>query len=232
MLYDFHSHILPDIDDGSQNVEQSIAMMNILRESGVGTVVATPHFYYNKTDLEHFLRGRDKAYNKLMAAISDDKTYPRILKGAEVLLTTDIPRMEGLEKLCIENTSYILIELPYTYWSDWVFRAVDEISMRGLKPIIAHIDRYSEKSKNIYRVFDLRCMIQLNVDSLVSRRTKKKSLKYIKYGEIQLLGSDTHDEKHRPPRFKEAMTLLNKKFGPDIERMFENNSLYVLNDEG
>jgi len=232
MLYDFHSHILPDVDDGSQSVKQSIAMLDILRESGVGTVVATPHFYYNKIDLEHFLRGREKAYNELMTAIGNDTSYPRILKGAEVLLTTDIPEMEGLEKLCIEGTSYILIELPYTYWSDWVFRAIDKISMRGLKPIIAHIDRYSEKSKNIYRVFEQRCMIQLNVDSLVNRRTRKKALRYIKYGEIQLLGSDTHDEKHRPPRFKEAMTLLKKKFGSDIERMFESNSLYVLNDEG
>ncbi len=232
MHYDFHSHILPAIDDGSQSIEQSIAMLDILRESGVGTVVATPHFYYNKIDLEHFLKYRNKAYDELMAVIKKDDTYPKILKGAEVLLTTDIPELEGLEKLCIEGTSYILIELPYTYWSDWVFRAIDKISMRGFKPIIAHIDRYSEKSKNIYRVFEQRCMIQLNVDSLTNRRTKKKALKYIKYGEIQLLGSDTHDEKRRPPRFKEAMTLLKKKFGPDIERMFEGNSLYVLNDEG
>ena len=230
MLYDFHSHILPGVDDGSNSIEQSITILNMLRESDVRTVVATPHFYYSHTDVPTFLKERDEAYNKLMAAIEPGK-YPHIVKGAEVLLTTDIADMEGLEKLCIENTSYILIELPYSYWSGWVFRALEDIISRGLKPIIAHIDRYTEATEsNLANIFYLKCLIQLNVDSIVNKRTKRKVLKYIKYGGIQLLGSDTHDDVKRPPKFNEAMVVLRKKFGPEIEQMFENNSLYVLNN--
>ncbi|MDD4688950.1 MAG: histidinol-phosphatase [Eubacteriales bacterium] len=232
MLYDFHSHILPSVDDGSDSVEQSLKMLDILRDSGVDTVVATPHFYYSKIALDNFLTARDEAYDKLKEAM-EGKEYPRILKGAEVLLTTDIPNMKDLESLCIENTSYILIELPYSYWSDWVYRALNDISLRGLKPIIAHIDRYTDASDRcIQRIFYLNCIIQLNVDSLTKLKTRRRALKYIKRGEIHILGSDTHDDLHRPPKFIEAMEILKKKFGTDIETMFEGNSLFVLNDEG
>ncbi len=232
MLYDFHSHILPEVDDGSRSIEQSIAMLDMLRNSGVGTVVATPHFYYNKTNVDRFLTKREAAYQRLTEATGEKKGV-QIRKGAEVLLTTDIPNLDGLEKLCIENTAYILIELPYSYWSSWVYRAIDEIAFRGLKPIIAHIDRYSWAGDDcIRKIFDLNCLIQLNTDAVIDKHIRKKAFKYIKNGEIHLLGSDAHDDKRRPPRFTEAMEILRKKFGPDIERVFEENSLYVLNNQG
>lgn len=228
MLYDFHCHILPGVDDGSRSTQQSVAMLDSLRSSGVKAVVATPHFYYSRTTLDNFLAKRDTAYEKLVSAIKN-QDYPIILKGAEVLLTTDIPHLDNLEKLCIQGTQYILIELPYSYWSSWVYKSLDEISARGLTPIIAHIDRYTEASDEaVERIFYSDCLVQINLDSIIDKRSRKKAFKYIKGGNIHLLGSDAHNDTGRPPRFGEAMEILKKKFGNEIEPMFERNSLYVL----
>lgn len=64
-MIDFHSHILPGIDDGSASVEESLKLLEMLAEQGVKTVVATPHFYPDRTSVSDFLRRRDAAYQRL-----------------------------------------------------------------------------------------------------------------------------------------------------------------------
>jgi protein-tyrosine phosphatase len=63
-VLDFHSHILPEVDDGSQSVDESILMINALAEQGIDRIVATPHFYANDESVSEFLVRRQKAYNE------------------------------------------------------------------------------------------------------------------------------------------------------------------------
>ena len=80
-VIDFHSHILPGIDDGSRNVETSIGMLRMCREQGVDIMIATPHFYADSNRVERFVENRKNAYDKVMAENAD---IPHIMMGAEV----------------------------------------------------------------------------------------------------------------------------------------------------
>ena len=84
MRIDFHSHILPEIDDGASSVGESVEMLKILADAGVECVVLTPHFYRQNESIEKFLDRRGKAYEKLCAATQGISGIPKLVLGAEV----------------------------------------------------------------------------------------------------------------------------------------------------
>lgn len=195
---DCHSHILPGIDDGSKCVEESIALLKAFSTHGVQTVWATPHFYPDQT-IDTFLEARQQAYEALMQEVDEQQMeIPRILQGAEVLLSVDTPSLEGLERLCIEGTKYILIELPYTNWAPWVYEALYTIQAKhGLRPIIAHMERYEKLLSSIEKVnklVEMDVIIQMNAYSLLGKRKRFAKL-LVRKKMVHLLGSDTHRSK-------------------------------------
>jgi len=140
-MVDFHSHILPAIDDGSRDVAESLELIKLLKEQGINTVVATPHFIANQESLDSFLIRRSNAFNLLKTEFTDNDIS--ILLGAEVKFYPGISRMEGLEKLCIEESNILLIEMPFEKWSELTVKEILEISnLKNLTVVIAHIDRY------------------------------------------------------------------------------------------
>ena len=116
-VIDFHSHILPGIDDGSRNVETSIGMLWMCKEHGVDTMIATPHFYADSNTVERFIDSRQKAYDKVMAENMD---IPQIIMGAEVAFFAGISRAEKTDALKVEGTDIMLLEMPFVTWSDSV----------------------------------------------------------------------------------------------------------------
>ena len=82
-MIDFHTHVLPCVDDGSQSMEESLAMLSAMREQGVTTVIATPHFYANDDSIDSFLARRDGAYASLASACEN---APRIILGGGQVL--------------------------------------------------------------------------------------------------------------------------------------------------
>ena len=114
-VIDFHSHILPEIDDGSRNVETSIGMLRMCREQGVDIMIATPHFYADSNRVERFVENRKNAYDKVMAENAD---IPHIMMGAEVAFFDGISRAERVDALTIEGTNIMLLEMPFVTWSD------------------------------------------------------------------------------------------------------------------
>ena len=144
MRFDMHAHILPMADHGSDSVETSLAQLRLAKAAGVDVILATPHFYLRERDtVSAFLARRAQAMEQLQAAITaSGEDLPRIVLGAEVTLQVDLDALPDLEKFCIADTNFILIEMPDFKWSGWVHRALDAIYQRGLRPIIAHLDRY------------------------------------------------------------------------------------------
>ena len=101
-MIDFHTHILPGVDDGSKNVEESLLMLDSMKNQGVKTVIATPHFYANDESVESFLSRRNEAFSSLKKSLADG---PEIILGAEVRYYDGISRLEDLKKLRIEGRS-------------------------------------------------------------------------------------------------------------------------------
>lgn len=216
-MIDFHSHILPGIDDGSRNLEESLALLRQMREQGITTVVATPHFYADEQSIDSFLQRRMDAFNRLMAQCTD--TMPRVLLGAEVLYYNGISRLEGLDKLCIDGTRILLLELPFTRWSSTVLREVLEIANNmNLTVVLAHIERYMRYQRR--GVFDELyrngVIMQVNAPYFADRSGRRAALRQLGAGQIHLLGTDCHGVDNRPPRMAEALDVIRKKYGEGL----------------
>ena len=215
-MVDFHSHILPSIDDGSDSVEESLKMLDMLREQGVSAVVATPHFDANSASIERFLDNRKQSYASLSGAV--DEGCPKVYLGAEVLYYSGIARWENLESLCIEGTRVLLLEMPLSRWTTSVVREVLAISnTKGITVVLAHIERYLKLQKPgvIEELLNNGIYMQVNASFFVERRTRRKALKMLRNRQIHVLGSDCHGSVVRPPKIGEAGEAIHKKLGEE-----------------
>ena len=214
-MIDFHTHVLPGIDDGCSTVEESIEILKYMWSNGIKTVVATPHYYREKSSIDFFLGQRDEAYNKILAAAeSSNIRIPEILLGAEVSYFPGMSRFEKIEQLCIGNTKYILLEMPFGKWDSFIIGELEKlIASRGIIPIIAHVERYSGYKSMIAELVKLQLPLQINASSLFKLQTSFFLLKRIRDGSIQVIGSDCHNMYSRPPNVHLAMEKIEKKLG-------------------
>ena len=215
-MIDFHSHILPGIDDGSKSAEMSLQMVSALASQGVDTIAATSHFYATERTPQRFLQRRAEAYDRLKAVLPEDA--PRILLGAEVLYFPGISHMDELPQLCLEGTDLLLLEMPFTAWNERMIREVDELSRSGVcRIMMAHIERYYYKQPvSVWDSFlEQDVLMQSNAEFFLSLRTRHKALKLLREGRIHLLGTDCHNMTSRAPRMAEARALIRKRLGDE-----------------
>ena len=195
MIVDMHSHILPTCDHGSDSVETSVAQVKRAVEAGVTAIHLSSHYYHHSDTVERFLARRQRCYDMLMAAL-DEETKSKItfVLGAEVTLEVDLKDEPRLGELCIGQTNNILIEMPNMKWTEWTFNALYDICVRhGVKPLIAHVDRYDEKQcKKLYE-YGYNC--QLNASSFNGFISRGKSMKLLYEGNAHVIGSDVHGKK-------------------------------------
>lgn len=183
-LIDFHAHILPGVDHGSDSLETSLKQIELAKKYGVKTIVATSHFYPHIHHVESFVKEREEAYQQLAPHLDGIQ----VVKGAELQLCVGLDNMKGLEKLRIENTDVLLIEVPDMSISREMFETLQRINMRH-RVVIAHVDRYSEKV--VDRLLKDRYMLQVNASAFTGL-----SLKWLRSvlesGRVHALGSDIH----------------------------------------
>ena len=214
-MIDFHSHILPWIDDGSSSVEESLELLRMLSEQGVDTVVATPHFYPERTSVEDFLRRRNEAYSRLCEC--DLSGLPRVILGAEVKYYDSIRRLEELESLCAGESKVLLLEMPFEKWSEMTIKEVATLSRsRRVTVVLAHIDRYlSFQSREVWeRLFESGVFTQVNASFFAGRFSRRKAINMLASGMINVIGSDCHNLTTRKPQLDKAAEVIEKHFGP------------------
>lgn len=218
-MIDFHSHILPGIDDGSKSLEMSIAMLRMEAEQGIEHVVATPHFYPQHDTPEQFLKRRAEAENALREEMQKHPGLPTLSMGAEVYYFPGISDSEEISKLTIDESRYILIEMPTSSWTEAMYRELEGLYIkRGLIPIVAHIDRYIGRFRNhgiLKRLARLPVLVQANAEFFLERSTSSLALRMLKKDGIHLLGSDCHNLTSRKPNLNGALDLINRKLGED-----------------
>lgn len=230
MPVDFHTHLLPAIDDGSRNVEESLALLKTLSAQNVRIVAATPHFYSRKTSLSDFLEQRSHAYKLLCTARESDD--PRILLGAEVSFFRGIGQAEGLEKLCIGETKTLLLEMPFAQWGRGEVAELHQLLTRGITPILAHIERYRSYQKDMTvmnEIVNLPVFLQVNTEALQTGKTRRFVFRLIKSGFPILLGTDCHGLKHRSPDMIAGREILMRKYGQDCLVQIDAQAKQLLN---
>ena len=213
-MIDFHSHILPGIDDGSRSVEMSLQMLAAMRQQKIDTVVATSHFYATQRTPHRFLERREAAWESLADALPADA--PEIILGAEVLYFPGISHMAELPQLCMEGSNILLLEMPFDSWSEYYIREVMELARSGEFTIVmAHIERYYFKQPvSVWDDFlEEGILMQSNADFFLPFRTRRKALKLLQDGRIHLLGTDAHNVSSRLPRMDEAVEMIRRHLG-------------------
>ena len=215
-MVDIHSHILPNVDDGSGSTEESLALLELLAKQGVSVSVATPHFYAVRHKLSEFLEKREKAARQLAEARRGD--LPAVRLGAEVSYFEGISRSSEITQLTVEGTELLLLEMPEAPWPERtvgeVLRMNDEY---GVIILLAHVERCLPFQKNrvVERLLEGGVLMQMNADSFLERGTRRFAVKMLKERKVHMIGSDCHNMTSRRPRLDEAYAELRRRCGED-----------------
>lgn len=207
-MIDFHAHILPGADHGSDGLKTSLCQLELAEAAHVNTIVATPHFYPQSDSFSEFLHRRERTASEL----ANHYHGPiRILLGAEVHMCVGLDHLPGIKELCVSGTSVILSELTFRGYAGNMGETFDRMQDDGLIPILAHVDRYDPDIIESY--FSQGVQGQVNADALIHRFGRRHLLNWIDDGWVIALGSDIHmTEKGYGPYLK-ARGILGDRAG-------------------
>ena len=227
-MIDLHSHILPQIDDGSKSVEETTALLKMLAAQGVTTLAATPHFYPKIEAPEAFLQRREQA----LAQLPRD-TDIKILPGAEVAYFAGIGSSDVLPELKIGNTKLLLVEMPFTPWTDRMVQDICNIPMQqGLLPVLAHVNRYlglNQFPRFMETLAEAGVLFQCNAEAFLTMKGRLWAMRLLKAGHVHFLGSDCHNLDKRPPTLDIACQRIEKKLGKAFLSQLHKNAEVLLN---
>lgn len=217
---DFHSHILPGVDDGSTCVEESLQMLRLEAEHGVQRVIATPHFYPRYDTPERFFARRDRAMAELQEAMAKEEGLPEITLGAEVYFFPGMSESDVLNRLTIGTGAHILVEMPFGNWTPEMYRELENIRVRrGIVPIVAHVDRYIRPFHTHgipKRLAELPVLVQANTEFFLDRSTSSMAMRMLKADMIHFVGTDCHNLTARKPNMDQALQKIQKKLGQSV----------------
>ena len=235
MRVDFHSHVVPGVDDGSKNTDMSLQMLRSMRQQGTDLVVATPHFYMGRTAPEEYLEKISDACYLLREAIEKSgEEVPQMVLGYEVYYFKGISQANFINLFTIGNSSYILLELPTRPLTNADVEDIYRIRANlGLTPFLAHVERYLafehfDFLQDMIRQGEL--LAQVNADSLLRWSTRKKALEFLKSGSAQFVGSDAHNIEQRAPHLGEAMAMIEKKAGKELVQRIDRDSEKLIQE--
>lgn len=213
-VIDFHSHILPGIDDGSKTAEMSAQILELSKEQGIGTIAATPHFYAGQMALDTFLEKRRAAFLKIRDVA--DRCGISLLLGAETAFFPGIGNADAVRQLAISGTSLLLLEMPFREWNSRDIKELEHLLTRGLTPLLAHVERFLPFQRDrrlIEELYSLPILAQVNAGALLDWRTRRLALRLFCLNRAHLLGSDCHNVSTRPQNLVRGRNVIAKKLG-------------------
>jgi tyrosine-protein phosphatase YwqE len=216
---DMHSHLIPGIDDGAQNVAQSVRMIEVMMDLGYQKIIATPHVKY-----DYFPNTHETIYTGLgilQEALIKQNINIHVDAAAEYYLDeTFEAKLEKDDILAIDN-KYLLFELSFFNFPLNLFEIIDKIKAKGYTPVLAHPERYAYlcgSIENFNKIKDAGCLLQLNVISLTGyygKVAQRAAEELVNHSLIDFAGSDMHHAKH-------AEALKQALFLPHVERLINN----------
>lgn len=215
-MIDIHSHILPGVDDGSKDLQMSCGMLCAMQQQGVQTVAATPHFYALQDNPQTFLQRRGQAF----AQLPQNGDMPRVILGAEVAYFDGMAGTDQLVQMQLGDSKLLLVEMPFGAWTPRMIREICQMEMQqGLRPVLAHIDRYRGRdqwSKYAQELLEQGVLFQCNAQAFIDISSRRWALSQLKHGYIHFLGSDSHNLTGRAPNMAQAAQIITKKLGNGI----------------
>lgn len=225
MRIDFHTHILPGVDDGAQNVDTSLCMLRTMAETQVDLLIATPHYFSLDEKPADFRKRIQDAARKLQEASAlDGQTMPNLILGAEVYVERNLLLTEDLDLLCIGNTDLLLLELPVSEYREWMYAVISGVTtIYGVRPVIAHVERVLPRisKKDLAKMLEIPGIcFQFNHTAFTNRKALSFMKRIMKEGYPVFFGSDCHGATDRAPTdmagYEAIHKWLAKKMGKDF----------------
>lgn len=221
-MIDIHVHILPFLDDGSADIENSLAMARIAWDDGILALVATPHvmagaYDNNKEDI--LLK-----VGEVNAMLKQSGNPLKVLPGAEYYLEPELPGQLARGEVLTLNGSgrYLLVELPSTYIPNYTGQILYEIQQQGVVPIIAHPERNAGfiRSPQLLKSFVnkgvLTQITSISITGLFGRTIRQAALDFIENGLAHVIASDAHSVNGRAPVLSLAAVEIERLYGIDL----------------
>jgi protein-tyrosine phosphatase len=233
-MVDLHHHLLPGLDDGSPNLETSVAMARIAAQDGITHVVATPHAnnVYN-FDPER-IATRIAA---LRAALAREAIPLTIASGCDFHLSYDNMQdaIAHPGKYTLNGGDYLLVELPDYGLSPHLDEAFYELGLAGMRPILTHPERNPTLQRDPKRLADwmrIGLLTQITTSSVLGkmgRSAERMAHTMLADRWVHFLATDAHNTEARPPRMRAAHDLVAKKYGVDFaDRLCTKNPMAVF----
>lgn len=219
-MVDFHTHILPDMDDGVDTAKEAAQILSVLYQNGFTDVVLSSHYYSNREDMKEYLSRRSSSFAVLKAAL-EGYTVPRLHLGAEVYLTSLLFNNTDLSPLTLNGKgAYMLTELPYDQKLAATTAANLErlVYVRGITPVLAHIERYPYllDRKELLPLLEMGCRVQINFRAFTVPAYKRKLKKLVKYGLIDALGTDVHSANGFKQEIAMCVSAVKENYGAEF----------------
>lgn len=210
MKTDYHCHVLPRIDDGAKTPEISLKMLEMMKSQDIENIVLTPHFYPHKEkSVDEFLQKRTAAFEKIK-----DQDFNFYL-GAEVAVERGLSEIPDAEKLTVERTNLILLELPFSGFDRWTLDEIHNLVCEtNVKPIFAHIHRYIEllSKSEIEEILNFNAVFQVNAEAFETFHGRAFVKKLLKSGKEVVFGSDAHNIIDRKPKYRRIMKCVKDEY--------------------
>ena len=223
-MIDFHTHILPNMDDGSNSVEISNQMLDSLFNDGVKLVCLTSHFYPRNESIEDFLKRRKESFKSLNYRGELD-----IRLGCEVHYYRGISVSEDIDKLCVEGTNLLLVELPFSHViNESILNEIISLNLK-YRVVLAHIERYDLDENQLIFLKNNGVLLQTNCEFIIDKKTSKLALNWLRDGFIDFIGSDCHNLDYRKPNYGQAIEIIKNKLENEFLVHFIEKSYKIIN---
>jgi protein-tyrosine phosphatase len=235
-MIDLHSHVLAGVDDGSQSLEESTAILRSMEAKGVTKVTATPHYpLYNDKDYLDFIQEKIDILRK---KAEEDGLDIEILSGSEILIDRDTAEaLYKEELLTLNDTDYVLLETRLNNLPSYFENLIHDIRAMGYQIIIAHPERYSYIQKDYQKLYrwleEFELKLMLNSSSLLGKhgsKSQKIAETLLELGLVQLMASDTHRITKRTFTLDQGLQQA-ESLKSGSSQFFINNAQSVVNNE-
>lgn len=238
-MIDIHAHILPGMDDGAEDLQDALEMAKIAVENGITVMVATPHCNIPGVYDNYFDRRFADIYKRVRSALEDHEIPLKLLPGMEVFATPDLPELlEQRKILTINGSKYLLVEFSFEEDLQYVEGILDSILGAGLRPIVAHAERYECVQKNLFVLEKWKkrgILIQVNKGSLTGRFGKfsyNAAHSMMQKRQVDVIASDCHSPHYRTPVMMDVYDSLQKKYPKEyLEILFNENPRRICSNK-
>lgn len=218
-MIDIHTHILPGVDDGAEDLYDTIEMARMAADIGVKGIVATPHCNMPGIFDNYFGEGYIKVFRMATRAIEREGITIRLYPGMEAFGTDDLPDLivDGMI-MPLNRSRYILLEFAFDEDPDFATDLLKRVREVGARPIIAHAERYEFIKDNPQIAYQWRrsgYVIQVNKGSILGRfgeRAREVAYQMLNHNLVSVVASDAHSPYERTPYLLDAYDKVRAEY--------------------